>query len=40
MITGHVLVKVIIGFIYSALISGTSIIILTLPLFLLTMFLV
>jgi ATP synthase subunit 6 len=40
MITGHVLVKVIIGFIYSALINGTSIIILTLPLFLLTMFLI
>ena len=40
MITGHVLVKVIIGFIYSALISGTSIFILTFPLFLLTMFLV
>nr|QCQ68905.1 ATP synthase F0 subunit a [Synchytrium endobioticum]WKF46334.1 ATP synthase F0 subunit 6 [Synchytrium endobioticum]WKF48386.1 ATP synthase F0 subunit 6 [Synchytrium endobioticum] len=40
MITGHVLVKVCIGFIYSALINGTSTIILTLPLFLLTMFLV
>lgn len=40
MITGHVLVKVIIGFIYSALISGTTLIVLTLPLFLLTMFLV
>nr|QCQ69075.1 ATP synthase F0 subunit a [Synchytrium taraxaci] len=39
MITGHILVKVIIGFIYSALLSGTSIILLTLPLFLLTMFL-
>ncbi len=40
MITGHVLVKVIVGFIWSAYIKGTSIFVLILPLFLLTMFLV
>ena len=39
LITGHVQCKVIIGFIYSGYLNGTSIIILALPLLLLTIFL-
>lgn len=39
MITGHILVKVIVGFIWVAYLNGTSIFILSLPIFLLTLFL-
>jgi len=38
LITGHLLLKVIIGFIWSAYINGTSVFILVLPLILLTVF--
>ncbi len=39
MITGHIQVKVCVGFIWVAYLNGTSILFLTLPLFLLTLFL-
>lgn len=38
LITGHILVKVCVGFIWSAYLKGTSILILSLPLLLLTLF--
>jgi len=39
MITGHLLAKVCVGFIWVAFLKGTSIIVLTLPLLLITLFL-
>lgn len=39
MITGHILAKVCVGFIWVAYLKGTSLLVLTLPLLLLTMFL-
>ncbi|KAI9088706.1 ATP synthase F0 subunit 6 [Phlyctochytrium arcticum] len=39
MITGHILVKVIVGFIWAAYLKGTSLLVLSLPLLLLTLFL-
>ena len=39
MITGHILAKVIVGFIYVAYLKGTSLLVLSLPLLLLTLFL-
>jgi F-type H+-transporting ATPase subunit a len=39
MITGHILVKVVLGFVYEALLSGTSLLILSIPLLFLTAFL-
>ena len=39
MITGHIQVKVCVGFIWVAYLNGTSLLFLTLPLFLLTLFL-
>ncbi len=39
MITGHVLVKVCVGFIWVGYLNGTSLLVLSLPLVLLTMFL-
>jgi hypothetical protein len=38
MITGHILVKVCVGFIWVAYLNGTNLIFLCLPLFILTMF--
>ena len=39
MITGHILAKVCVGFIWVAYLKGTSLLVLTLPLLLLTLFL-
>jgi len=39
MVTGHILVKVILGFIWAGYVKGTSLLVLSLPLFLLTLFL-